>query len=145
MKKHFVYYEHLTAIEEDPKYNDYGYKYNIGYLGCGLKTAYRTDSGFKHFLKVYNIKIDYIEEKELMNGSIIKVYHFKPFKLDESNYFWNIEEIEGYTPFIGLCNGSYVINYYKHTSKGTIIKRPNPNAKNVYNELDYHEMMKIYG
>ena len=142
-----IKYQNITAIEyEEPEtMNDYGYKFTIGGLGSGICTAYRTEEGFKNFLKIYNIKIDYIEVKNWkMTDKKIKIYHFKPFNLEE-HLFWNIEEVKGFNTYIGLENGSYVVCYYKHTRKGTIIMKPNPNAKNVYTELDYFEMSKIWG
>ena len=142
-----IKFEYLTAIEysEPKEMNDYGYKYTIGWLGCGMCQAYRTEEGFKNFLKVYNLKIDFVEEQNYkMTDKKIKIYHFKPFTLEE-NYFWNIEEIKGFNAYVGLCNGSYVVCYYKHVKNGVKIMRPNPNAKNVYNELNYYEMAKIWG
>lgn len=143
-----IKFEHLTAIEySDPKsMNDYGYKYTIGWLGSGMCQAYRTETGFKNFLKIYNLKIDYIEEQNYkMTDKKIKIYHFKPIEIDEPLTFWHIEEVKDMQPFIGLCNGSYVVCYYKHYKNGVKIMRPNPNAKEVYNELNYREMAKTWG
>ena len=71
-------YDNITANEySNPELmNNYGYKYTIGWLGSGICQAYRTEEGFKRFLKVYNIKIDYIEEKESYKykGEKIKIY-----------------------------------------------------------------------
>ncbi len=141
-------FDNLTAIEySEPKLmNDYGYKYKIGYLGFGMCQAYRTDSGFKNFMKIYNLKIDYIEEQKWkMTNKTIKIYHFKPIEIDEPLTFWNIEDVKDMNAFVGLCNGSYVVCYYKHYKNGVKIMRPNPNAKNVYTELNYMEMAKIWG
>lgn len=137
-------YNCLTAIEysEPELMNDYGYRYNIQ----DLCTAYRTEEGFKNFLKVYNLKIDRIEEKNWkMTDKKIKIYYFKPIEIDEPLTFWNIEDVKDMDPFVGLCNGSYVVCYYKHYKNGVKIMKPNPNAKNVYTELDYREMAKIWG
>ncbi len=129
MKREF---KNLTAIEySNPKLmNDYGYKYCIGYLGCGICQAYRTDSGFEKFLQVYNIEIDYVEVQESIThpGETVKIYHFKPFEIIESG-FWNIEDVKDMNSYIGLCNCSYVVCYYKHFENGCIIMKPNPNAK----------------
>ena len=142
-------YDCLTAIEySDPKnMNDYGYKYTIGWLGSGMCQAYRTEEGFKRFLKIYNLKIDYIEEQKhfKMTHLTIKIYHFKPITIEEPLPFWNIEDVKDMEPFVGLSNGSYVVCYYKHYKNGVKIMRPNPNAKNVYTELNYFEMAKIWG
>lgn len=139
-----ILYEYLTAIEysEPEMMNDYGYKYTIP----GLCSAFRTETGFKNFLQVYNLKIDRIEEKTWkMTDKKIKIYYFKPVEIEEPLTFWHIEDVKGMTPFVGLSNGSYVVCYYKHTKKGSKVLRPNPNAKNVYTELDYREMAKIWG
>lgn len=144
-----IKFENLSAIEysNQKKMNDYGYKYKIGYLGSGMCQAYRTDEGFKKFLEVYNLKIKNVEVKESYShqGETIKTYYFEPIEIDEPLTFWNIEDVKGMTPFIGLCNGSYVVCYYEHYENGVKIMKPNPNAKNVYNELDYFEMSKIWG
>ena len=148
MENKKIKYDNLTAIEySNPKLmNDYGYKYVIGWLGSGMCQAYRTDEGFKRFLKIYNLKIDHTEEKESYQyeGEKIKIYYFKPVIITEK-YFWNIEDVQNMNAFVGLSNGSYVVCYYKHIKNGSIIMRPNPNAKNVYTELDYREMEKIWG
>lgn len=136
-------FKNLTAIEysEPEAMNEYGYKYTIG----GLCQAYKTDEGFKNFLKVYNLKIDHIEEKNYkMTDKKIKIYYFKPIEIEE-NLFCKVEDIKGMMPYVGLENGSYVVCYYKHFKNGVKIMRPNANAKNVYTKLDYHEMAKIWG
>ena len=79
-----------------------------------------------------------------MTEKEINIIYFKPFELEEKG-FWDIEEVKGFNAYVGLCNGSYVVCYYKHTKNGAIIMKPNPNAKNVYTELDYKEMSKIWG
>lgn len=143
-----ILFNNLTAIEySDPQtMNEYGYKYTIGWLGSGMCQAYRTKSGFENFLKVYNLKIKKIEkQKYKMTNKDIKIYYFEPIEIEEPLTFWNIEDVKGMSPFVGLCNGSYVVCYYKHFKNGVKIMRPNPNAKNVYNELNYKEMAKIWG
>lgn len=137
-------FKNLTAIEfsEPETMNDYGYKYKI----WDLCTAYRTDEGFKNFLKVYNLEIDRVEEQNWkMTDKKIKIYYFKPIEIDEPLTFWNIEDVKGMTPYIGLENGEYVVCYYKHYKNGVKIMKPNPNAKNVYTPLEYKEMAKIWG
>ena len=141
MKRLFT---NLTAIEysEPETMNEYGYKYTIR----DLCTAYKTDEGFKNFLSTYNLKIEKIEETTWkMTDKKIKIYYFKPIEIDEPLTFWKIEDVKNMKPFIGLENGSYVVCYYRHHKNGVEIKRPNPNAKNVYIPLDYMEMAKIYG
>ena len=143
-----ILFNNLTAIEySDPQtMNEYGYKYTIGWLGSGMCQAYRTKSGFENFLKVYNLKIKKIEkQKYKMTNKDIKIYYFEPVEIEEPLTFWSIEDVKGMSPFVGLCNGSYVVCYYKHFKNGVKIMRPNPNAKNVYNELNYKEMAKIWG
>ena len=143
-----ILFNNLTAIEySDPQtMNEYGYKYTIGWLGSGMCQAYKTKSGFENFLKVYNLKIKKIEkQKYKMTNKDIKIYYFEPVEIEEPLTFWNIEDVKGMSPFVGLCNGSYVVCYYKHFKNGVKIMRPNPNAKNVYNELNYKEMAKIWG
>lgn len=143
-----ILFNNLTAIEysEPQTMNEYGYKYTIGWLGSGMCQAYRTKSGFENFLKVYNLKIKKIEkQKYKMTNKDIKIYYFEPIEIEEPLTFWNIEDVKGMSPFVGLCNGSYVVCYYKHFKNGVKIMRPNPNAKNVYNELNYKEMAKIWG
>ena len=137
-------FDNLMAVEfsEPDLMDEYGYKYVIRELG----TAYRTEQGFKNFLKVYNLKIDRIEEKNWgMTNKKIKIYHFKPIEIDEPLSFWKIEDVEDMDPFIGLENGSYVVCYYKHYKNGVKIMRPNPNAKNVYTPLNHSEMLKMWG
>ena len=141
MKRKF---NNLTAIEysEPEIMNDYGYKYRI----MDLCTAYRTEAGFKSFLKVYNLKIDRIEEQNWkMTDKKIKIYYFKPIEINEPLTFWNIEEVKGMKAYIALENGEYVVFYYKHYKNGVKIMKPNPNAKNVYTPLNYREMAKIWG
>jgi hypothetical protein len=63
----------------------------------------------------------------------------------EDIHFSNVEDVKGYERFIGLSNGNYVDCYYKTTKDKVIIRRPNPNSKDVYKPYDYFEMAKIWG
>lgn len=61
----------------------------------------------------------------------------------KSEYFWKIEELpNGCKPIYDFCNGS-IVKCYAHKAGETItIYRPNPNAKEVYNPLEFEEARK---
>ena len=126
---------------------DSDYKYLINPLGIsGCPRAFRTDSGFKNFLKVFNLSI--VKSSIEVFGS--KGERFVHCRL-KGKYrvcsFWHKNDVpRNAKSFIGLSNGSYVDCYYADIDGWRIIYKPNPNAKEVYKPYkNYIEISKKMG
>ncbi|MCL6442564.1 MAG: hypothetical protein K6T83_03735 [Alicyclobacillus sp.] len=123
-----------------------GYKYLVRRHGAQPYAAFRTDRGYELFLERSNVRPELAEDFETPNG---RIWVYDLHGEIEERSFWNLSEIPlDAKPFKGLSNGYLVDCYYLHTHCGSIIYRPNPNAKQVYNPLpiDEHiEYMRVYG
>jgi hypothetical protein len=138
---------HLT-IYLDGKTSECGYKYVLT-RGAYAWTAYRTDAGFRNFLKVYGLKINTttIERRDLRSiGHGRMITAFLKDKQVNDLHFWKLEEIPATAKqTIALCNGSYVNCYVDDHGDSVDFYRPNPNAKDVYVPYDYREIQKRIG
>lgn len=140
---------HVT-IYLDGATSECGYKYVIT-RGANAWTAYRTDNGFRNFLRAYGLKID-ASKTELRlrdygpigKGRVITTYlHDK--KVNDL-YFWDIGKVPVTAKqSIALCNGSYVNCYADDHGDSVDFYRPNPNAKDVYIPYDYHAVAARIG
>lgn len=139
----------FVTVLNDPKYDDYGYKYILEEFGdCrnGFgRTAFRTDRGYALFCDMYGLSKPKRVVKFSNNKCSGKTYFL------EGNFevvsFWKKSDIPlKAKKFIGLCNGSYVECYSIKQKDGShLILKPNPNAKSVYKPLDYFKCSKIWG
>lgn len=136
----------LQVIVYERPQEEHGYKYLIR-KGFYSYDAYKTDEGFEFFLNSRNLELVFKEEFENEEKGIVKIYDVIG-SVDE-RLFWSMEEIpEEAEVFTGLSNGSLVECYYLHTGNGSVIYRPNPNAKEVYKPLPIDEhiaFQSVYG
>lgn len=132
----------ITVMAYEQPQDDHGYKYLIKKdyrLGFG---AYKTDAGFKFWLKSRNVQLRRTEVINHPLKGIIKIYNVIGEVVEES--FWHLSDIPlDAVRFTGLSNGSLVDCYYLHTDNGSIIYRPNPNAKEVYNPMPIDEHIEF--
>lgn len=133
----------------DGSLSECGYRFCIiGYPGVGY-AAFRTISGFKYFMRAYGLAIDastsrVIDLRDVGHGRRV-VFDFVPRRIRDI-YFWSKEELPpNAQPFVGLENGAYVTLYAIRGDGETMIYRPNPNAKEVYQCLDYLTCSRVYG
>lgn len=130
------------TIMEKTKY-DSDYKYLIT-RGAYSYCAFHTEKGFKSFLEIANINLDSVEPRTFESEENGKVNTYFLDTIIEEKSFWSHDELpKEAICFKGLCNGSYVDCYYQHTDNGSIIFRPNPNAKEIYNPLSLEEHLEF--
>lgn len=136
----------LTSVIERIQGNfDSRYKYLVGQFDLNVcPCAFETKTGFKYYLKVYNLKKVGPVEKHVNGDNIVLCYYLKgKFKVCS---FWHKFDLpKNCKSFIGLENGRYVTCYYTDIDGYRVIFKPNPNAKEVYKPLDYFECAKKYG
>lgn len=108
---------------------------------------------FKKFLVIFDVKLEYLKTYNPGTPSEVKHYRTNYF-LDGKRYhsFWKYPRMNTkHRKFIkALSNGSIVNCILERNEKDKIIylKRPNPNAKDVYCPLDtwaHIEYQKEYG
>lgn len=127
----------LTIVEKPSEKYHGGYKYLITNSAYGY-AAFKTDEGFKAFLKQTNLKKEFISERRTPECGLLQFYRLHG--VIEEYLFWNLSELpQGVTRFTGLSNGSLVDCYYLHTENGSMIFRPNSNALEVYKPLPLAE------
>ena len=132
----------------DGNTSDCGYKYVIT-RGATAWTAYRTDAGFRNFLKVYGLRINPATTElrdycHIGKGRVITAFLHK--KKVNDMYFWKLDEIPNTAKqTIALCNGSYVNCYADDHGDSVDFYRPNPNAKEVYIPYDYRAVAARIG
>ena len=117
-----------------------GYHYVITVTGTSY-TAFRTNKGFKDFLKRNNLKLKFERSGEDYRiGGWFKTYKcVSEGELHEES-FWNLSEIpEGAIKYKNLSNCSYVDCYYYNKGNDSYNYRPNPNAKEVYIPMTVEE------
>ena len=137
------------TIHLDGATSQCGYKYVITKDGTAW-CAFRTDSGFRYFMKVHRLKINpmhtqlYDLRKEGKGRCIVTAFFDKKV---EDRGFRSLEDIpSGAEPFVKLVNGSYVTCYMHHAEDGSVcIYWPNPNSPDVYVPKDYHSTARHYG
>ena len=123
------------SIREKVKNSDY--KYIITKGACAY-CAFHTEKGFNQFIKIANLKLENPRIVESEECGKVFTYIIDAEIIETS--FWDSTDIPvGANKFKGLSNGSYVDCYYVHTDNGSIIFRPNPNAKEVYKPLTLQE------
>lgn len=139
----------VCQILNKPHFDNSQYKYLIDDYSMNsyicAKSAFITDNGFNQFIKVYNFK----ELKSLRvindngkNKVLVRVYE----SLCKEKFFWHKFDLpKNVKSFIALENGAYVKCYYADEEGIRVIYKPNPNAKEVYKELDYFVCSKKYG
>lgn len=136
----------LQVIAYESPQSDHGYKYLIR-KNVYSYDAYRTNEGFAFFIESRNLELVFVEEYYSEEKGLVKIYDVIGTVQEE--LFWSMDEIpEDAEVFTGLSNGSLVECYYLHTNNGSIIYRPNPNAKEVYQPLPLDEHLafqRIYG
>ena len=72
------------------------------------------------------------------------VKYYRTYTHLKERYFWGLSELpEGAKKIKGYSNGSIVDCYYLNDGKTLNIYRPNPNAKNVYNEMNLDGHIKF--
>lgn len=121
------------------------YKYTVAQSAFDVwPRAFVTKTGYKTFLKVYNLKRTSPGEKIVNGKSVVLCYNLSgKFKVVT---FWHKYDLpKNCKHFIGLCNGNYVDCYYADIEGVRVIFKPNPNAKEIYKPLDYFKCAKIYG
>lgn len=132
---------------DKPTMRDSSYKYLIGQSGVGcVPKAFRTDSGFKNFLKVYNLSI--VKSTVEILGRRGERFVCCSLKGKYKVFlFWHKSELpKNAKPFIGLSNGSYVDCYYADIDGWRVVCIPNPNADEVYHPYsNYFEISKKWG
>ena len=117
-------------IYEYEKATKFRYQYIISEVG-----AFRTKKEYESCLKNLNISLNFLKTK-VTDSNIIKIYTAEKIITEKS--FWKKEEVKGLKKVIGLSNGSKVDCYIHEIDDINVeIYRPNPNAKEVYNEYDY--------
>ena len=117
----------IYKYEKDTKF---GYQYIISEVG-----AFRTKKEFESCLKNLNISLNFLKTK-VTDSNIIKIYTAEKIITEKS--FLKKEEVKGFKKVIGLSNGSKVDCYIHEIDDINVeIYRPNPNAKEVYNEYNY--------
>lgn len=130
----------VTVVEIPCQENMY-YKYFIKNRGYVSYSAYKTDKGFQFFLESRNLKLNLVDEFYNEKSGTVKLFDI--IGEIHENSFWHIEEIPvDAIPYKDLSNGKIVTCYYKHIENGSIIYRPNPNAKDVYKPLPIDEQIK---
>jgi len=118
-----IIYEYEKAI-------GVGYKYILSDVA-----GFRTKKEFESCLKNLNIKLKFRETK-VTDSNIIKIYTAE--KIVTNRSFWKKEEVKNLKKVVGLSNGSKVDCYIHEIDDINVeIYRPNPNAKEVYNEYNY--------
>lgn len=133
---------HIT-IHLDGKTVGIGYKYVVT-RGAQSWTAFRTDDGFRRFMKLYGLKInpamtEYRDGGAQGRGRWINCTCFDK-KINDDLYFWHREEVPAEAKaVVGMCNGSYVTCYVLNHGDSVDFYRPNPNAKEVYDPRTIEE------
>lgn len=130
----------ILMIRENPE-SDYKYLFERIGWGIGYK-AFRTLKGFKNFIKICNLKLKFKKKYYNEKYGNIKVYNV--LGNIEERFFWSLSEVpKEAVKYKDLCNGHYVDCYYLQTEEGTIIYKPNPNAKNVYKPLSLEDHLEL--
>lgn len=130
------------------------YKVVIFQTGCALMfhvASFKNFDQFKKFLKIFQIKIIYVDTYN--KGTSREVKHYKTNYLikDDVCGFWKPQRLSKNRKKIkALSNGSIVDCILKRDEKNKIITicRPNPNAKEVYKPYtteQHIEHCKTYG
>lgn len=136
------------TIHLDGKTSGCDYKYIVTKDSMAW-TAFRSDNGFRRFMKLHGLKINpkctqVHDMRHIGAGRCITTACYNK-QVDDRNYFYSLSDIpEGATKFIGLCNGSYVDCYILDSGDKVSVYRPNPNANEVYKPYNYHEMSNKY-
>lgn len=111
------------------------YKYLINCLNC-MNFAFKTESGFKEFLKSYGLKkVGKVEHRvDYSNGEKFDFYYLSGNFIVLS--FWHKYDLpKGVNKFIGLSNGSYVDCYYKDINGVRVIFEPNQMLKKFISHI----------
>ena len=117
-------------IYEYEKPTEFGNKYAMSGVG-----AFRTKKEYESCLKNLKIKLKFRETK-VTDSNVIKIYTAE--KIVTNRSFWKKEEVKNLKKVVGLSNGSKVDCYIHEIDDINVeIYRPNPNAKEVYNEYNY--------
>lgn len=133
----------------DGNISDCNYKYIVKYNFTAF-TAFRTDNGFRYFMKNYRLKINpkctqLHDLRDIGKGRFITTTCYEDIALKEI-YFWNYNDIPVNAHcFIGLCNGNYVKCFIVRNKEARIVYLPNCNAKNVYIPYDYLKVSQYIG
>ena len=129
----------ITIVEHPDTRQHGGYKYLINAWGSAFNiAAFKTDTGYKHWLERSNLKVEHLEDKRDTKYGLIQIFHASG--TIEEKLFQNLSEIpNGAVKYKGLSNGSLVDCYYLKTETGSIEFHPNPNAKEVYKPLSLEE------
>jgi len=124
-------------------YSDYdrtgcGYKYIVT-KGATAWTAFRTQKGWERFLSLTGLKFQETDSGPILfgenKGQDLTIGVLTGPEVEEQ-YFYNIGAIpKDSVKFLGLCNGGLVTCYAFQGPEKTVIYRPNPNAKKVYDPL----------
>ena len=124
-------------IYEYEKPTEFGNKYAMSGVG-----AFRTKKEYESCLENLKIKLKFRETK-VTDSNVIKIYTAE--KIVTNRYFWKKEEVEGLKKVIGLSNGYKVDCYIFYNIDGINVEiyRPNPNAKEVYNEYDLDTLLGV--
>lgn len=133
---------YLTVVENPSSRLHGGYKYLIT-NSCTSYTAYRTDKGFQDFLTRCNIRMSEVKS-ETQTKEFGKVQTFDLIGEIDEKSFWSTSELpQNAIQYTDLSNGSLVDCYYVHTENGSVIYRPNPNAKDVYNPMPLNKHIEF--
>lgn len=130
----------LTIIERPSDKFHGGYKYLIsGYAGMGY-VAFKTEKGFNQWLERSNVKLEHIEDKHYSDYGLLQL--FRVIGTIEEKLFWSLSEIPvNAVKYKDFSNGSLVDCYCLKTETGSIVYRPNSNAKEVYKPLPLDEQI----
>ena len=98
------------------------------------------------FLNFFNIEFTGIHhEVEYETTGKIYFYNLSKNIKTYKQYFWNLEQLKEFSngaelkKVKGLSNGSIVDCYAEINDNEVVIYRPNPNAKEVYNPMEFEK------
>lgn len=98
------------------------------------------------FLNFFNIELtNVIHEVEHDTTGKIIFYNLSKNIKNDNRYFWSMEQLKEFSngaelkKVKGLSNGSVVDCYAEIREDEVIIYRPNPNAKEVYKEMNHQD------
>ncbi|WPQ59913.1 hypothetical protein [Paenibacillus polymyxa] len=143
-------YENFTisVVERPDSKQHEGYKYLIKASGSVIGyNAFKTENGYNQWLERSNLKLVHTEDKPDTPYGLIQIFH--AIGTIEEKLFWSLSEISAdAVKYKDFSNGSLVDCYHMKTESGSIVFRPNSNAKEVYNPMPINEhiaYLKING
>jgi hypothetical protein len=136
--------QHLTnnlVVFREDRQGKEQYPIFVGHYGtCGVFAGFSTLEQYQHYIKEYNIDIDYFSKRTNSNPIDGITEIFRCMNDFYTVLFWNINDLpQNCKKIKALSNGSIVDCYYLKNGKDIIMFRPNPNAKELYKPLPIKE------